>query len=631
METAKALEMVASEALKPVSAVINALIGPKLERMKVQAKKRELKERLQDKVIQDLLEQYFKRMLQRVSGIKTIVFPEHVLPLTSIYEPLRLKTTPAKNFRLSNDPKIIKLGATELEPGQNYLIVDSAGMGKSTFAKHLVLDIFHSTIKIPLFLELRRIDHSETLLGRLSKDIDEDQDDIDDRFLKMLLSQGEYVIILDGYDELTDSARSTIGPQIEDLAIKYDQNTLVLTSRPEVIIPEVSRSMVYSIQPLEREQAESLVLRYDAFANLSVGKGLIGQFDNVSEEFLKTPLLLVLLYRTYGYNQSIATNVTSFYDDVYNAFYKGHDLTKSGFARTKLSGLDSENFRRLLRGFCFLLLTLTKYSLKNRTEGHTLIEKAIALTSINPASASAFFDDLLISVPFLINDGNEFRFIHKSIAEFFAAEYLAFAPNAEKTISIIKNGQLSATFSKPFDFLAGLNPSLFRRSLVESVAESFLAKKSKIKDPAIRSLNLLGISHIGFYGGDQIIKFRFPSGYTIGIASSEMILKVSFEGAGNTMPSEVLKILGNEVLLDEETSVEFDKEQFNELLRIKEPIPLTGKSFHKIRNNLIVGHAINILLSHFGTIDEAACKSVLKIIREERKTQNQIDAIISAS
>jgi hypothetical protein len=629
MEAAKALEMVASEALKPVSGVINALIGPKLERMKVQAKKRELKERLQDKVIQDLLEQYFKRLLQRVSGIKTIVFPEQILPLTSIYEPLRLKMTPAKNFKLGNDQKIITLGATDLEPGQNYLIVDSAGMGKSTFAKHLVLDIFHSTIKIPLFLELRRIDHSETLLGRLSKDIDEDQDDIDDKFLKMLLTQGEYVIILDGYDELTDSARSTIGPQIAELAIKYDQNTLVLTSRPEVIIPDISRSIVYSIQPLEKEQAESLVLRYDAFANLSVGKGLISQFDNVSEEFLKTPLLLVLLYRTYGYNQSIATSVTSFYDDVYNAFYKGHDLTKSGFSRTKLSELDSENFRRLLRGFCFLLLTLTKYSLKNRTEGHTLIEKAITLTSINPSSIPAFLDDLLVSVPFLINDGNEFRFIHKSIAEFFAAEYLAFAPNAEKTIKIVRASQLSVTFSKPFDFLAGLNPSLFRGLIVGPVAKSFLAKKNSIKDPVIRSLIFFGITHIGFSQEQEKVNFR--SGYTIGIASTEGIIKVILAGEVNTLPSEVLRILANEIPTEEESSEEFSKESFEELIRIDKLIPLTGKAFQKIQNNPIVRHAINILLSQFGTLNEAACKKVLKVIQEERKAQNQIDAIISGS
>lgn len=112
-------------------------------------------------------------------------------------------------------------------------------MGKSTFSKYLVLDVFEATNKIPLFLELRRIDDNESLLGKLSKELDAEQNDIDEKFIILLLDQGEYVIILDGYDELSENARKKIGPQITELALKCEKNNIVLTSRPEVGLPEI--------------------------------------------------------------------------------------------------------------------------------------------------------------------------------------------------------------------------------------------------------------------------------------------------------------------------------------------------------------------------------------------------------
>lgn len=498
----KVLESLAAEALKPVSSVIDAALAPKIQRIRVNAKKRELKDRLGEKTINDLLEGYFKRLLRRVSGITTLAFPQQQLSLISIYEPLKLKKSRMQGFESYGHVEIISLNAKQLEEGENYLIIDSAGMGKSTFAKYLVLDIFQSSIKIPLFLELRRIGASETLLGKLSKEIDESQEDIDARFLGMLLEQGGYVIILDGFDELSKNGRKRIGEEITELALKYDRNSIILTSRPEVSIPEISNSTVLKIQPLDREQAESLVLRYDAVANITVGKGLIREFNTVSLDFLKTPLLVILLYRTYGYNQTIAAKVTSFYDDMFNAFYKGHDLSKSGFSRPKLSGLDSEDFRRLLRGFCFLLTTYEKNSIASKTQVFSFIEKSIKLTNVVPSSASDFLDDLLLSVPFLMKDGGEYRFIHKSIVDFFTGEFLASSPDAEEIIKNVLAGSILNSFSKAFSFLAEINPSLFRRLIVAPAARAIIEEKVQLLDPILQTLVFFGYSSMRIEADD---------------------------------------------------------------------------------------------------------------------------------
>ena len=85
------LVRIATEALKPISSFIDALLEPTLMRMRRRAKKRELINRLEAPETNEVLDQYFKRLLRRVSGITTIVFPERAVPLPSIYEPQYLQ------------------------------------------------------------------------------------------------------------------------------------------------------------------------------------------------------------------------------------------------------------------------------------------------------------------------------------------------------------------------------------------------------------------------------------------------------------------------------------------------------------------------------------------------------------
>lgn len=659
MPANKSMELVAAEALKPASKVIDALLGPKLERIQTWAKKRELKGRVETNSIRDLLDDYWRQIASRASGINTLAFPNEVIELPKIYEPLKLKKPN------SNQPSIM-ITISDLEPGKNYLIIDTAGMGKSTFSKYLILDAIRSKYWQPLFLELRRVDDTESLLGRLSKDIDPSQNDINEDVLPYLLEQGNYLIILDGYDELLGSARKKIGLQIAALALKNEKNIIVLTSRPEVGIPEIVNSTVYNIQPLDRKQAESLILRYDSIYNFIVGKGLIKEFDHVSEEFLETPLLLVLLYSTYKHTQTIATKLTTFYNHVYDAFYWRHDRTKSGFQREKLSGLEVEDFRRLLRGVAFLLIADNKYTFKNETEAHAVIEKATLITSIKLASVSRFFTDMLTTVPLIVKDGDEFRFIHKSICEFFAAEYLVYVPDAENKIRKICESSLLRNFDKSFDFLADIDASLFQRSVLEPFAKEFLAKKNAIKDPFLRTLYFTGITKVAI---NHLIPIEVHSeartgrsGITVYTTSGfvrrsgplkqttrekvhliqprlknlkEELIIVLIEGRDRyATPSKAWELLGrdySEELGDLYTTGAYRDEEVEELLGIKDVSSITGKEVIKISNNRIfrlavrerVPSPIRVIIS------DEICKAVLKQAQEERQRENVLDTIIS--
>lgn len=641
------LKTLATEALKPASSIVDALLGPKIENIRKFAKKRDLLTKLEDKTVNDLLENYFKHLLRRVSEIKTLVFPEQVLPLTSIYEPLQL-TNAVTKFNANrideeelDDNSVIKFTAEAVELGKNYLIVDSAGMGKSTFSKYFVLDIFQSTIKMPIFLELRRINESESLLHKLATDIDEHLEYINEDLLEMLLEQGGYIIILDGYDELSESMQKYIGAQITKLATKYEQNTIILTSRPEVSLPDVPNSIGFKIRRLTKEQAQSLILRYDSVADLSVGKDLIKELDTVTPEFLETPLLVVLLYQTYGHNHSIATKVTTFYDDVFNALYKGHDLSKAGFARQKMSQLDSVDFRRLLRGFAFLLTAQQKTNIKSRTEAYDAIEKAAALTSTKLVSASAFLDDLLLAVPLMIKDGNEFRFIHKSIGDFFSGEYLAFAANSEELIRGIQSSNLSQSFTKAIDFLADLNPSLFRICVVAPIAKAFLEKKS-ISNPMIRTICFLGKVEIGLF--TQFSK-KFET-----LITEEKFDSFSIHGTnGSTtiairrnnkirIPAEAWNLLTKPLKDDLKLSKPMNEKKLLAFFKIDKWYLVNNQFSRKISGSPeIKALLLRIIFtisnnkeqkSELRILDSNLCKEALATIEREKKSQSWINVLI---
>ncbi len=645
---------IATEALKPVSSIIDALLSSKLQRIRNWAEKRELNNRLGSTVISVLLDQYLHRLLRRICGVTTIVFPQQVLPLTSIYEPLSLNKRYGTVASQKSD-----FDVKALKAGHNYLIVDSAGMGKSTFAKHLALEILNSTTKIPMFLELRRIADSESLLGKLSAEIDETKKDVDEKLLLMLLDEGNFVIILDGYDELSDQSRERIGQQITELAVRSDNNSLILTARPEVSLPELPNSKIFSIDALSKSQAKSLVLRYDAVASIDVGKKLIEQFDVVSERFLETPLLVVLLYRTYGFNQSIATRISSFYDEVFNALYKGHDLSKAGFARAKSSQLDSEDFRRLLRGFSFLLAARQKDNIKTKTEGIKIVNEAIRLTSVNPITPSSFFDDLLLAVPLLVKEGTDYRFIHRSIGEFFAAEFLAFQPNSEQIIERIRDGQLYQSFTNSLQYLSDINPSLFRRLIVAPLAKSVLDEENPIQDPYIRSICFRGQARLGLWPYDKYTRKRkdnievtIPRDAKFGrtsyfygeLKNKNYILAAASSKVNKELPEAAWESITKEVKgmnLYSHTGNNFDgldkvfvEEQW---VFIDDELVLNNANHPMIRvilRRLLAHQEFSFKgrrrLGKVGRIlDEHSCKNLLRQIQQEDETQGWLEALIS--
>jgi hypothetical protein len=414
------------------------------------------------------LEDYLNKLAVRVSEITSIAFPQHKLQLIEAYEPL----ITCINTNFSSNISAVNVVEGCLKEHGSYMIVDGAGMGKSTFSKHLVSELLFKSEKIPLLYELRNFDVNKPLTLNLLSTLDKAGQSFDSEVFERLIQKGRFIIILDGFDEVEPENQRELAKQIYELSLKGGENTLIITSRPQDILPDLLKGKFLKFDAFSLTQAQSLLRRFDNVSGLSIGKELTCQLDTVPSKFLESPLLVSLLYRTFGVNNAISDRMCTFYDEIYGALFKGHDLiNKNGFRREKKSKLDYEEFRKLLRIFCYMMSLSGKSHFKNDSEAIENIKGASKYSNVSPLSSEAFLDDLLVAVPLMVTEGNEIRFMHKTLMEYFAAEYLVYSPNSVKVASAIYNSKLAAQFENTFDFVNDINSSLFNAVVTKSLAE----------------------------------------------------------------------------------------------------------------------------------------------------------------
>ncbi|MDQ1089434.1 NACHT domain-containing NTPase [Siphonobacter sp. SORGH_AS_1065] len=255
-----------------------------------------------------------------------------------------------------------------------------------------------------------------------------------------MLTTGGFVILLDGYDEIPLDSRGETTDQIQNFTSRYSNNLFLISSRNEPALATFSGFEHFFIRPLKKNEAFSLLRKYNQNGELS-GQ-LIKKVEEVYgsiKEFLVNPLLVSLLYTSYEFKNTIPLKKHVFYRQVYDALYENHDLTKEGaFQRTKhCHNLDIEDFHKILRYIGFI-------SLKNNTIEFTrdeiipLLTKAKEYHKDLKFRESDFLNDLTSAVPLFIIDGFYFKWAHKSLQEYFAAQFVFTDAGENKEVILTK-------------------------------------------------------------------------------------------------------------------------------------------------------------------------------------------------
>lgn len=406
----------------------------------------------------NFLHTYINRASRAANRINSIAFPEQTLTLSEIYQPIELE------FPFGGT-----ISVDEILVLERAVIVDNAGMGKTTFSKFLFNEITSKTLRIPILCNLRDISDPVDVIEFARAHLDEIGAPFDHALFNALVRHGKFFFIFDGFDEVVPDLQSTVRQKLEEFCDRCGECQVLITSRHQANYPRTSGPEL-RFRPLSREQAIEHFLRYDKVSKSNIGARLINQIDLVPQGLLVSPLLVAILYRTFGTSGAIAADVTGFYSDVFEALYEGHDLTKAGYKRLKTSGLKKRDFRRALNSFGFDCIHSGNLSWSGDARYVEAIAKALSRISIK-VYPDEYAADLRTAVPFIIRDGHELRFIHKTFAEYFAASFIVNSLRAAEILKSTARRPNWIAFAETWNYVCELSPELARNVFAVPLAE----------------------------------------------------------------------------------------------------------------------------------------------------------------
>jgi len=366
--------------------------------------------------------EYLNKKFTKLSLFSSIVLKNKQTFLNDIYIPLTL-TGKQRDYKF----KIEKYPEELVNEFGLILITDTAGMGKSTIMKKIFLSAVIEKKGIPIFVELRRINENENIITEIQKELSLTNYQVNDRILQYLFEQGDFIFFFDGFDEISSENKANVTKELQKFVTKnLKNNKFFLASRPDVALSSFNEFKEFEISKLELEESFELIRKYDKTSTVSE---LLIQKLNEKEmkpihEFLVNPLLTSLLFLAFEHKQKIPLKKHLFYRQVYDANFENHDLTKGdSYTRKKLCQLQSDDFHRVLRHIGYQCLKLQKIEFE-KDMILSLITKSQEYNNDLDFKATDFLNDLILTVPLFTKDGNYYKWSHRSIQEYFAAQFI---------------------------------------------------------------------------------------------------------------------------------------------------------------------------------------------------------------
>lgn len=392
--------------------------------------------------VKKTLKEYIDKCFENNIFMNTIAFKNNRMILHDLYIPL---TITRKKYDDTNNKESYIINESELKfinTYQKVLIVDNAGMGKSTLIKYLLIKVISEKLGIPVIIELRNLNKNIDILEYIRNQIPLINKELN---IEDLISKGGWIFLFDGYDEVIETDKEGVTKMLKEFIEKTNNNNnFVLSSREDSALCAFGDFMKFNIEPLKNDEAFELIKKYDNYGKIS--ERLIKELQNndtlkTIKEFLSNPLMVSLLYMAYRHIPTIPYEKSEFYNQVYNALFEEHDFTKEAFERKKKSGLSKTNFKIILSAIGFLSIQQSKIIFLE-TEFLNLVKTAINNMGINiKVEAEQILNDVINAVPFFIKENSNIRWVHKSFSEYFAANFIAFNIPESKREEIV-NGML---------------------------------------------------------------------------------------------------------------------------------------------------------------------------------------------
>ncbi|WP_237731436.1 NACHT domain-containing protein [Lelliottia amnigena] len=350
------------------------------------------------------------------------------------------------------------------------------------FLKKIVIDTIEHSQYIPIYIELRSLEdkpideHIKLMFGIEAIESND------------LLKQFPFAFFFDGVDEIQFDRKISIIKRIKKFSEDFVNSNIIITSRPDQSLLELHSYSRFKIKPLELSQSYSLLKLYDANSynignSLFLSKKLISEIELIRNkdsisilEFLTTPLYVSLLFCSYKYKPVIPRRKDLFYSQVFEALFETHDLSKeTGYVRKKKSGLDITEFSILLRRLAFWCLKNNGKLEFSRSEFEMVMSEISSKLKGITFKPDYFINDLIYAVPIFIKEGALFRWSHKSLMEYFCAEFICIDVKDKREDLLLKiyESNSSLKYKNILELCSDIDYNSFRKSVLRKCLQDY--------------------------------------------------------------------------------------------------------------------------------------------------------------
>jgi hypothetical protein len=411
--------------------------------------------------IADAVERYVKFYTQRYSYL-TLPGVDRPVPLSRVYVPLQV--VDERSARTFESPKTLKQlhrqrpnrntekQATGLRSSldvanqkQYLLLLGEPGYGKSTFLRWLGYEALTSMgqgnyrhLCIPMFIPLRYCRTEPIDLGQLvAEQLSRCGFPQPQRLAQILLTQGQFLLLWDGLDEVPTPLFSQVQAAIEAFVEQYPKNRYVLSCRKAASYISLKRFATVDLAPLNSQQVATLI-RQHLLVFLGVVPDLVLHLKNLMvglgstrlSDLTWNPLFLVMLCRVYSQTQQLPGNPSAVYREAIDLLLEAVDPSGSNLPRLQESTLNAEIEKALLSESAYQGLIsqqLLYPSAQFETQTQTFLDETLSLTSLPDGLhliQRLIKYGLLVGIEQAPND-RYYSFAHRSLQEYLSARYLA--------------------------------------------------------------------------------------------------------------------------------------------------------------------------------------------------------------
>ena len=415
------------------------------------------------------------------------------IDLATFYHPAQVKDGDGRRAVTTID---------EVCPVGNVLIRGTVGQGKSILLRYLAATELVKGARVPLFLELRRIEPNRTIVQHALEEAKTLGLEMTEEILLCLFANGKALLLLDAFDEVHEDHRQALITELETLSKRCEGLRIIATSRPDAGLEASPHFRVVDLAPLLGDEYVDVLRRMSGSDELTdrVAKSIE---HSPVRRMLTTPLMVALLLVRYRIDQSIPENQRAFYEDLFSLLLRRHDKTKAGYVRPRKSGSTDFQLKSLFDAVCFM----TRQDANSRlmlTDLYSFADRASQSLSLN-VDATLGITDIIEITCLIADEGGVCSFIHKSVQEFHAAAFVKDQPSEVATKFYDGMKERFSTWDGELRFLEEIDrfrftqrfllPDLQRTSqlLAEAGAEQKPMSSSAVKRIVSSVLHLVAI------------------------------------------------------------------------------------------------------------------------------------------